>query len=99
MMQNEGLAALVRPRTHSERELLAQGWTRRFVGGPPRLQEMIALYESLGFEVWLEPQELDEFRDECEDCLLALALFRVVYTRRRGVGETDQIHSNTAEDK
>jgi hypothetical protein len=99
MTQDEGLAALVRPRTHSERDLLAQGWTRRFVGGPPRLQEMIALYESLGFEVWLEPQELDEFRDECEDCLLALALFRVVYTRPRGTGKTDQARSKTVEDK
>lgn len=73
----------LRPRTKSEAELLAEGWTRRFVGGPPRLQEMVELYESLGYEVWLEPQELDEFRDECEDCQLALMLFRVVYTRPR----------------
>ncbi len=80
-MTNEGLAALVKPRTRSEQELIAEGWTRRFVGGPPRLQEMIELYKSLGYQVWLEPQELEEFRDECEDCLLALALFRVVYTR------------------
>ena len=80
-MTNEGLAALVKPRTRSEQELIADGWTRRFVGGPPRLQEMIELYKSLGYEVWLEPQELEEFRDECEDCLLALSLFRVVYTR------------------
>ena len=80
-MTNEGLAALVKPRTRSEQELIADGWTRRFVGGPPRLQEMIELYKSLGYQVWLEPQELEEFRDECEDCLLALALFRVVYTR------------------
>lgn len=84
-MSNDGLAALVKPRTRSEQDLLAEGWARRFVGGPPRLQEMIALYESLGFEVWLEPQELEEFRDECEDCLLALALFRVVYTRSAGI--------------
>lgn len=80
-MSSEGLAALVKPRRRSEQELMAEGWARRFVGGPPRLQETVALYESLGFEVWLEPQELEEFRDECQDCLLALALFRVVYTR------------------
>lgn len=83
-MNQEGLAAYIRPRTRSEQELLAEGWTRRFVGGPPRLNEMLELYRSLGFDVWLEPQETKEFSDECHDCLLALALFRVVYTRRPG---------------
>ncbi len=71
----------LQPRTKSEAELLAEGWMRRFVGGPPRLQEMVELYQSLGYEVWLEPQEADEFCDECEGCTLALLLFRVVYTK------------------
>ena len=70
-------------RTRSENELTAEGWTRKFVGGPPRLNEMVELYKSLGFEVWLEPQDLSEFADECEDCTLALIFFRVVYTRPR----------------
>ena len=70
-------------RTRSEAELIAEGWTRRFVGGPPRLQELVELYRSLGFDVWLEPQAPEEFRDECEDCELALLLFRVIYTRPR----------------
>jgi hypothetical protein len=74
----------LQPRTKSEAELIAEGWTRRFVGGPPRLQEMVELYQALGYEVWLEPQEADEFRDECEDCTLALMLFRVIYTKPRG---------------
>ena len=69
------------PRTKSEAELLADGWTRRFVGGPPRLQEMISMYQALGFEVWLEPQSPEEFEQECADCTLALMLFRVIYTR------------------
>ena len=69
------------PRTKSEAELFAEGWTRRFVGGPPRLQEMIQMYQELGFEVWLEPQATEEFEDECADCTLALMLFRVIYTR------------------
>ncbi len=69
------------PRTRNEAELIAEGWTRRFVGGPPRLQEMVELYQSLGYDVWLEPQAPEELRDECEDCTLALTLFRVVYTR------------------
>lgn len=69
-------------RTKSEEELIREGWSRRFVGGPPRLQEMIELYESLGYEVWLEPQAPEEFAEECEDCTLALRFFRVVYTRK-----------------
>jgi hypothetical protein len=68
--------------TKSEEELIPEGWTRRFVGGPPRLQEMVEIYRSLGYEVRLEPQALDEFPDECEDCTLALTFFRVVYTRK-----------------
>lgn len=70
-------------RIRSEQDLVTDGWTRKFVGGPPRLNEMVELYESLGFEVWLEPQDLSEFADECEDCTLALIFFRVVYTRPR----------------
>jgi hypothetical protein len=70
-------------RTKSEEELLREGWIRRFVGGPPRLQETVELYKSLGYEVWLEPQALEEFRAECEDCTLALMFFRVVYTRKQ----------------
>jgi hypothetical protein len=69
-------------RTKSEAELFSEGWTRRFVGGPPRLQEMIELYKELGYEVRLEPQAPEEFQDECADCTLALLLFRVIYTRR-----------------
>lgn len=72
------------PRTKTEAELRAEGWTRRFVGGPPRLNEMIQLYRELGFEVWLEPQAADEFQGECENCTLAIMLFRVIYTRPRG---------------
>jgi hypothetical protein len=71
------------PRTKPEAELFAEGWTRRFLGGPPRLQEMIELYQALGYQVWLEPPAPEEFHDECEGCTLALALFRVVYTRPR----------------
>ncbi len=75
------------PRTKSEAELLSEGWTRRFVGGPPRLNEMIQMYQELGFDVWLEPQTQEEFSEECADCTLALMLFRVIYTKplERGI--------------
>lgn len=64
-----------------DEELLAQGWTRRFVGAPPRLKEVIELYRSLGYQVHLEAQEPDELDEKCKTCVLAINLFRVVYTR------------------
>jgi hypothetical protein len=72
-------------RGRSEADLLREGWTRRFVAAPPRLGEALALYESLGFDVHVEPVEAGDLADECEECRLAAALFRVVYTRpKRG---------------
>lgn len=62
-------------------ELLEQGWTRRFVAGPPRLSETVELYRSLGFEVHLEQPRPEELGKQCEGCQAALGLSRVVYTR------------------
>ena len=44
-------------RTHRQREkeLEAEGWTRQFVAGEPRLSEASEMYRELGFEVLLEP--------------------------------------------
>jgi hypothetical protein len=64
-----------------DEELTAQGWTRRFVGAPPRLKEVVELYQSLGYEVRLEMQKTEELEDQCKSCALALGVFRVVYTR------------------
>lgn len=87
----EGLNSVVRDqrssdlptRTKSEAELLSEGWTRQFVAAPARLQEAVDLYESLGYEVHLEPLAAEDLQDECQDCRLAVAFFRVIYTRRR----------------
>jgi hypothetical protein len=70
-----------------EAELQSQGWTRRFVGAPPRLKEMVELYQSLGFEVHLERYAPEDLDGGCDGCRLALDLFRVVYTRPSGAGE------------
>lgn len=71
-------------RTRTEEELLDEGWTRQFVAAPARLQEAVELYKSLGYEVRLEPLTPEDLGDECQDCHLATALFRVIYTRRSG---------------
>ena len=62
--------------------LAAQGWTRRYMTAGPRALEGAALYRELGFEVRLEHPNSDELREECDDCRLALELFRVLYTRK-----------------
>ena len=76
-------AAPAAPPPDAHKELVANGWTRRFMAAGPRAAESALLYESLGFEVHLEPPGLEDLREECGDCRLALATFRVLYTRRR----------------
>ncbi|MEE9208095.1 MAG: hypothetical protein V3U67_06915 [Gemmatimonadota bacterium] len=58
-----------------------RGWIRRFVGAPPQLDDMVALYESLGMEVRLEPAQETDLADQCAGCALALSAFQVIYTR------------------
>lgn len=68
-------------RLRRDRVLGAEGWTRRFVGSPPRLDEIVELYQSTGREVFLDALAPEELSERCEGCGLALALFRAVYTR------------------
>lgn len=69
------------PASARDAELARAGWTRRFVAAPPRLGEMVDLYESLGLEVILVPLAADDMAEECGDCALARAVFRIIYTR------------------
>ncbi len=68
-------------------ELSADGWVRRFTGSPPRLGELKDLYEATGRDVLLDDVLPGELAAECEGCTLALALFKVIYTRRQNVAE------------
>ena len=67
-------------------ELERQGWERRTVESEPRLSELVALYRELGFEVRLEPVDLDELPSEaCNRCYLVRSeRFKTLYTRRLG---------------
>ena len=77
-------------RRHRDAELADDGWVRRFTGSPPRLVEMKELYESTGQDVLLDDVLPGELAAECEGCTLALALFKVIYTRRRDVAERSE---------
>jgi len=68
-------------------QLREQGWIRRFTAMGRRLNEAVELYHQLGFEILLEPADLDEERisdaEGCENCIVT-TLARTIYTRPRG---------------
>jgi hypothetical protein len=64
-----------------DEELARSGWTHRFTGGPPRLEEIQQLYEQLGMEVLLDSLLPEELPDGCDVCTLATNWFKVIYTR------------------
>ncbi len=73
--------------------LQEQGWTRRFTALGRRLNEAMELYRQLGFEVLLEPADLDEETISgaggCEHCIVT-TLARTIYTRPRGTVNADE---------
>jgi hypothetical protein len=63
---------------------VAAGWERRFIADGFRADEMVALYEELGFEVVADPVKPEQLVDDCQDCrLLILLEFKTIYTRRK----------------
>ncbi len=62
-------------------EEAGEDWVRRFVVMPDRAREAEALFRSLGLEVRVEPAAPADLPEGCDDCALALGLFRTVYTR------------------
>ncbi len=65
-----------------EEELKKQGWEKRFTLDEPRLSEMAALYEELGFEILLEPADLSS--EECTRCFEKdPGRYKTLYTRSK----------------
>jgi len=65
-----------------QKELESQGWSRRFISEGPRLREAVETYESLGFEVHLEPVTAGQLEDECDLCFQTEAkTYYTIYTR------------------
>jgi hypothetical protein len=62
--------------------LVSQGWQRRFMVGPDRLEETHKLYLELGYEVHHEPVKPAEFNEICQECqTLACDDYVTIYTR------------------
>lgn len=68
----------------SAASLTRAGWTRRFTAIGGRLEEAVALYRELGFEIRLEPAEPGAesvlATSGCARCLV-MSLARTIYTR------------------
>jgi hypothetical protein len=65
-------------------QLTAQGWTKRFTAGEPRLSEAVGEYQELGFEVQVEPIDPNEMTEECASCLMAFCdRYKTIFTRRK----------------
>jgi hypothetical protein len=65
------------------KELVEQGWIRRFSAEEPRLSEMKEAYEVLGMQVLVEPGMLGE-DEECRSCFDAEGFedrYKTLYTR------------------
>ncbi|UCH88063.1 MAG: hypothetical protein JSV49_07275 [Thermoplasmata archaeon] len=66
----------------SEDELKKSGWQKRFIADEPRLSEAKVMYEELGFEVRLEPVDMES--EDCTECMRAEPeRYKVIYTRER----------------
>jgi hypothetical protein len=65
-----------------EQRLIEDGWERQFTASEPRLSEARELYESLGYEVRLEPADTSCHDAECRVCLDA-EKDKTIYTRKK----------------
>ena len=64
--------------------LQEEGWIKRFTALGRRLNEVAELYRELGFEVRLEPVDLDKEEtmsaESCKECFVTTQA-RTIYTR------------------
>ena len=64
-------------------QLEKDGWIKRTTIDEPRLSEIILEYESLGYEVHLEPVKLEDLDEECRRCYENnIGTIKTVYVRK-----------------
>jgi len=65
-----------------EEKLKREGWNKMFDAKEPRLSECVELYESLGFEVHLEPVRPVDIDEDCKACYEGdVEGFKTIYTK------------------
>jgi hypothetical protein len=64
-------------------ELEKEGWIKRTTIDEPRLSEIVLEYESLGYEVHLEPVKLEDLGEVCKKCYLSqIDKLKTIYIRK-----------------
>jgi hypothetical protein len=85
VVEGEARRVLSEAQIQADPARLAAGWERRFIADGARCEEMVRLYEELGYEVAADPILPEHAGVDCEDCQLVIRLrFRMIYTRGRG---------------
>jgi hypothetical protein len=87
-----GTASVPEVGTRPDPKRLAEGWEHRFVATGERVEEMVALYRELGFEVVADPVHREGMDDGCLTCFSGGLEYRAIYTRRAkapGHGSTE----------
>ena len=72
------------PMTQIKKQALEkEGWVRRFVTTKERVEDFVAVYRSMGFDVMLKPLEPDDLpTDECGACVqVSCRDCVIIYTR------------------
>ena len=79
-----------------QKELERERWVRQFTADEPRLSEAVELYESLGFEVHLEPVTPGESAEQCQICFEE-GEYKTIYTRPKRADMVSQQPDHPAE--
>jgi hypothetical protein len=62
-----------------------EGWTKKFTCDADRVDEFVEMYESIGFEVRVEPVSPDDPDLTCQACFVGnREEYKTIYTRRIG---------------
>ena len=81
--ESGGTASVPEVGTRPDPKRLAEGWEHRFVATGERVEEMVALYRELGFEVAADPVRSEDPQGGCDVCFSGTVEYRLIYTRRR----------------
>lgn len=88
MEQKYNTAKMAEIKSHIK-ELSANNWERRSIVDDSRLSELVEIYESLGFEVHLEPvtpEVMELLNGECNTCYIKnQERFKIIYTRENSL--------------
>jgi len=64
-------------------------WIKRNITDTNKMEEIIGLYESLGFEVRMEDFDAEMYPIDCNECMKeAPEKFKIIYTK--GIGNADE---------